>query len=367
MNKTNEKIFGNNIDYASDNLAEILLGRDSIVSDNNSINDYISGKTVLVTGGGGSVGSELCRRIMTHSPSKLIILDIYENNAYELLAELKHSYPDNIPEVIIASVRDMDRLENVFAKYIPNIVFHAAAHKHVPLMENNPGEAVKNNVFGALNTALCADKYNTEKFVMIFTDKAVRPSNIMGATKKICEMLIQYMKQISRTGFIAVRFGNVLGSNGSVLPLFEQQIKAGGPVTVTDKRVTRFFMTIPEAAQLVLYAASCGESGNIFTLDMGNPVKIYDMAVNLIRLFGYVPHKDIKIELCGLRSGEKLYEENLMDEKGLQKTGHSKIFITNTVTVDKKVFESTLESLRAAVDTGDDNIIRAAVSKAVSN
>ena len=308
---------------------EDILGRDPIVLDNKNIGEIIKDKPILVTGGGGSIGSELCRQIVKYKPSKLIILDIYENNLYNIEIELK-SNPDNsdveiVP--IIGSVRDKKRLENVFEKYRPYLVFHAAAHKHVPLMEGSPLEAIKNNIFGTYNTANCADKYNVKKFILISTDKAVNPTNIMGASKRMCEMIVQAKNKISKTDYAAVRFGNVLGSNGSVVPLFKKQIATGGPVTVTHKEITRFFMTIPEAVGLVLQAMSYAKGGEIFVLDMGEPVKIYDLAVSLIKLSGLEPNVDIPIKITGLRPGEKLYEELLMKEEGLKATEHNKIFI----------------------------------------
>lgn len=344
---------------------EDLLAREPIKLNNTEIDEYIKNRTILVTGGGGSIGSELCRQIMRFNPKKLVILDIYENNAYDLQMELNRKYPENKPDVVIASVRDMGRLEDLFEEYKPYIVFHAAAHKHVPLMEDSPGEAIKNNVFGTLNVAKCADKYGAKKFVMISTDKAVNPTNVMGATKRICEMIVQNMQLYSKTEFVAVRFGNVLGSNGSVIPLFKRQIENGGPVTVTDKNITRFFMTIPEAAQLVLQAASYAKGGEIFVLDMGEPVKIYDLAKNLIRLSGYTPDVDIKIEFCGLRPGEKLYEELLMNEEGLTNTEHSKIFIGKPLDVDPEKLKITLDELEKAAYSDDNEAIKDAVAKAV--
>ena len=362
-----DQIIDQNNVYSSVRNVEIedLLAREPIKLDNTEIGNYITGKVILVTGGGGSIGSELCRQIMRFNPAKLVILDIYENNAYELQMELNRKYPNNKPDVVIASVRDMDRLESIFEEYRPYIVFHAAAHKHVPLMEDSPGEAIKNNVFGTLNVAKCADKYGVKKFVMISTDKAVNPTNVMGATKRICEMIVQCMQKISKTEFVAVRFGNVLGSNGSVIPLFKRQIENGGPVTVTHKDITRFFMTIPEAAQLVLQAASYAKGGEIFVLDMGEPVKIYDLARNLIRLSGYRPDIDIKIEFCGLRPGEKLYEELLMDEEGLTETSHNKIFIGKPIDIDMERLKLMLKKLEI-VETSDDNeSIKDAVAEVV--
>ena len=299
-----------------------LLGREAVKLDYSGIADYLQEKIVLVTGGGGSIGSELCRQIVRFNPKQLIIFDIYENNAYEIQMELKRNYPELNLVTLIGSVRDKARLEHVFNKYRPNVVFHAAAHKHVPLMEDSPCEAIKNNVAGTLNVAEVSSKYKVERFVLISTDKAVNPTNVMGASKRLCEMIIQAINKESNTDFVAVRFGNVLGSNGSVVPLFKKQIAKGGPVTLTHKKITRFFMTIPEAAQLVLQAGVYAKGGEIFVLDMGEPVKIYDLAENLIKLSGFEPNKDIKIEVTGLRPGEKLYEELLMDEEGLKNTAH---------------------------------------------
>ncbi len=344
---------------------EDLLAREPIKLANDEICNYIKNKVVMVTGGGGSIGSELCRQIMKFSPKKLIVLDIYENNAYELQMELNRKYPDNMPIVIIASVRDEARLEKIFSTYRPEIVFHAAAHKHVPLMEVSPSEAIKNNVFGTLNVAKCADKFGVHRFVLISTDKAVNPTNIMGATKRICEMIVQCMQQNSKTEFAMVRFGNVLGSNGSVIPLFKKQIELGGPITVTDKRITRFFMTIPEAAQLVLQAAAYAKGGEIFVLDMGEPVRIYDLAKNLIKLSGYQPNVDIKIEFCGLRPGEKLYEELLMDEEGLTNTSHQKIFIGKPIDIDAKHLEQMLNKLHKASDSDDGEYIKDVIEQVV--
>ena len=308
---------------------EDLLGREPITLVNENIGELIKGKSILVTGGGGSIGSELCRQIAKFNPSRLIIFDIYENNLYNIEMELKQNHYDEKFEIVamVGSVRDKKRLEQVFKKYNPYLVFHAAAHKHVPLMEVSPLEAIKNNVFGTYNVANYADKYSVKRFILISTDKAVNPTNIMGATKRMCEMIIQAFNQKSKTEFAAVRFGNVLGSNGSVLPLFKKQIANGGPVTVTHRDITRFFMTIPEAVSLVLQAMSYAKGGEIFVLDMGEPVKIYDLAVSLIKLSGLEPNVDIPIEITGLRPGEKLYEELLMSEEGLQTTAHNKIFI----------------------------------------
>ena len=282
-----------------------LLGRDEVNLDKEGISEYIEGKTILVTGGGGSIGSELCRQIANYNPKLLLILDIYENNAYDLQNELTMKMPYLNKKVIIASVRDKGRLSQIFNSYKPDIVFHAAAHKHVPLMEDNPTEAIKNNVIGTLNVAKCASKYNAKKFVLISTDKAVNPTNVMGATKRLCEMIIQAIDKESKTEYVAVRFGNVLGSNGSVIPLFQRQIKEGGPVTLTHMNITRYFMLIPEAAQLVMQAGAYAKGGEIFVLDMGEPVRIYDLAKNLIRLSGLKLNKDIEIKVTGLRPGEK--------------------------------------------------------------
>lgn len=294
-----------------------LLGRDPIEVDIESIMGYVKDKVIMVTGGGGSIGSELCRQLVSHKPKQLIIFDIYENNAYDIQQELKINYPDANVVTLIGSIRNVSRLESVFAQYKPDIVYHAAAHKHVPLMEVSPDEAVKNNVVGTWNVARMADKYGVKKFVMISTDKAVNPTNVMGATKRICEMIVQTYNEISKTDFVAVRFGNVLGSNGSVIPLFKRQIEAGGPVTVTDPNIIRYFMTIPEAVSLVLQAGAYAKGGEIFILDMGEPVKIDDLAKNLIRLSGYTLGVNMEIKYTGLRPGEKLYEELLMKEEGL--------------------------------------------------
>jgi FlaA1/EpsC-like NDP-sugar epimerase len=332
---------------------EDLLGRKAVELDMKGISSYIQNKTVLVTGGGGSIGSELCRQIAKFDPERLIILDIYENNAYDIQNELRYKYPKLDLKVLIASVRDKARLESIFEKYSPNIVFHAAAHKHVPLMEESPMEAIKNNVFGTYNVTDCAHRFNVERFVMISTDKAVNPTNVMGATKRMCEMIIQSMDKVSETHFVAVRFGNVLGSNGSVIPLFKNQIAHGGPVTLTNKYITRYFMTIPEAAQLVLQSGAYAEGGEIFVLDMGQPVKIYDLACDLIKLSGFEPNKDIKIEITGLRAGEKLYEELLMSEEGLSNTKHEKIFIGKPVFSDLGVMVERMKELEKIIEEDD--------------
>lgn len=324
---------------------EDLLGREPIQINIDEVLGYVSGKVVLVTGGGGSIGSELCRQIAGHNPKQLIIVDIYENNAYEIQQELIRKHPELDLVVLIASVRNTKRINSIFEKYRPNIVYHAAAHKHVPLMENSPNEAIKNNVMGTYKTAMAADKYGVEKFVLISTDKAVNPTNIMGASKRICEMIVQMMNQQSTTNFVAVRFGNVLGSNGSVIPLFKQQIAEGGPVTVTDPNIIRYFMTIPEAVSLVLQAGAYAKGGEIFVLDMGEPVKILDLATNLIKLSGYRPGEDIEIKFTGLRPGEKMYEELLMKEEGLKKTANKMIFIGKPIEFDAEQLRCQLEKL----------------------
>ena len=323
-----------------------LLGRDEIRVNLDEIMRYIKCKTVMITGGGGSIGSELCRQIASANPKRLIIFDIYENNAYDIQQELKRTYPDLDLITLIGSVRNTNRVNWILDHYKPDILFHAAAHKHVPLMEDSPNEAIKNNVMGTYKLAKAAMAVGVGKFVLISTDKAVNPTNIMGASKRLCEMVIQMMSRESETTiFAAVRFGNVLGSNGSVIPLFRKQIQEGGPVTVTDERIIRYFMTIPEAVSLVLQAGCYAKGGEIFVLDMGKPVKILDMAENMIKLSGYKPYDDIKIEITGLRPGEKLYEELLMDEEGLQKTKNELIYIGKPIEMDDCVFESQLEQL----------------------
>ncbi len=325
---------------------EDLLGRDPVKVNQAGIGTFLGGKTVLVTGGGGSIGSELCRQIVKYDPARLIIFDIYENNAYEIQMELERHYPELQIITLIGSVRDYDRLAKMFKDYTPQIIYHAAAHKHVPLMEDSPNEAIKNNCLGTFNMAKLADLYKAENFTLISTDKAVRPTNVMGATKRICEMIIQsYAKKSEHTRYAAVRFGNVLGSNGSVIPLFLKQIEEGGPVTVTHKEITRFFMTIPEAVSLVLQASLFAKGGEIFVLDMGKPVKIYELAENLIRMKGYKPNQDILIEISGLRPGEKLYEELLMDEEGLTKTANEKIFVGHPIAMDEEHFFEQLDFL----------------------
>lgn len=326
-----------------------LLGRDAIKVNLDEIYNYISGKVVMVTGGGGSIGSELCRQIAMSAPKQLIIFDIYENNAYDIQIELKKKYPYLNLEVLIGSVRNTARLDYVLSTYKPDIVFHAAAHKHVPLMEDSPNEAIKNNVFGTYKMAQASVKYGVKKFVLISTDKAVNPTNIMGASKRLCEMVVQMMNRKSEnTEFVAVRFGNVLGSNGSVVPLFSKQIEEGGPVTVTHPEITRFFMTIPEAVSLVLQAGYYAKGGEIYVLDMGQPVKIVDMARKLIRLMGFEPDVDIKIEYTGLRPGEKLYEELLMAEEGLQETENKLIHIGKPIEMDDELFLEQLKRLEIA-------------------
>lgn len=333
---------------------EDLLGRDPIKVNQEGISSFIKDKTVMVTGGGGSIGSELCRQIIKYNPKKLLILDIYENNAYEIQMELERHYPEADISTLIGSIRDYDRMEAIFSKYRPDIVYHAAAHKHVPLMEKSPNEAIKNNCMGTLNVVKLSDKYKVDNFVLISTDKAVRPTNIMGATKRICEMIVQtYARKSEHTRFAAVRFGNVLGSNGSVIPLFLKQIEEGGPVTVTHKEITRFFMTIPEAVSLVLQASLFAKGGEIFVLDMGKPVRIYELAENLIRLRGFKPNVDIKIDVIGLRPGEKLYEEILMDEEGLDKTDNKMIYIGKPLKIDEEKFLDKLDNLiKASFENG---------------
>ena len=335
-----------NVSKLRDVEVEDLLGRDPIKVDIDSILGYVRGKVVLVTGGGGSIGSELCRQIAGHKPKQLIIVDIYENNAYDVQQELLYKYPELDLVVLIASVRNTNRMNSIFEEYRPDIVYHAAAHKHVPLMETSPNEAIKNNVFGTWKTAQAAAFYGTKKFVMISTDKAVNPTNIMGASKRICEMIIQTFNRHYETEFVAVRFGNVLGSNGSVIPLFKRQIEQGGPVTVTHPEIIRYFMTIPEAVSLVLQAGAYAKGGEIFVLDMGEPVKILDLAKNLIRLSGYKVDEDIKIEFTGLRPGEKLYEELLMDEEGLQDTANKMIHIGKPIELDEEQFFAQLKRMK---------------------
>lgn len=335
---------------------EDLLGRDQIEINTEEIMGYVNNKVVLVTGGGGSIGSELCRQIAKHGPKQLLLIDIYENNAYDIQQELCRKYPMLDLKVLITSVRNSKKIDKLFEQYHPDIVYHAAAHKHVPLMEDSPNEAVKNNVFGTFHVAKAADKYGAKKFILISTDKAVNPTNIMGATKRICEMIVQTFGQRSKTEFVAVRFGNVLGSNGSVIPLFKKQIEEGGPVTVTHPDIIRYFMTIPEAVSLVLQAGAYARGGEIFVLDMGEPVKILDLATNLIKFSGYTPDVDIKIEFTGLRPGEKLYEELLMDEEGMKTTPNKLIKIGKPINIDEKKLMSSLKILYDAAYSETDNM-----------
>ena len=333
-----------------------LLGRDPIKVNLEEIFDYISHKVVLVSGGGGSIGSELCRQIASAKPKRLIIFEIYENNAYDIQMELQRTYPDLDLKVLIGSVRNTNRVNTVMETYKPDLVFHAAAHKHVPLMEDSPNEAIKNNVFGTYKMAKAAAAYGVKRFVLISTDKAVNPTNIMGASKRLCEMVVQMMNRESSTEFVAVRFGNVLGSNGSVIPLFKKQIEAGGPVTVTHPDIIRYFMTIPEAVSLVLQAGYYARGGEIFILDMGEPVKIDTMARNLILLSGYEPDVDIKVVYTGLRPGEKLYEELLMKEEGLQDTENKLIHIGKPIEMDDELFKQQLARLDAACKEETDHM-----------
>lgn len=343
-----------NITKFRDVQIEDLLGREPIKMNLDDMNGIIKNKIIMVTGGGGSIGSELCRQIVKYEPKQLVLIDIYENNAYDIQQEIKRHFPEIDLKVLIASVRDEHKMDKIFEQYKPEIVFHAAAHKHVPLMEDSPCEAIKNNVFGTQNVVNLSDKYNVKKFVLISTDKAVNPTNIMGATKRCCEMIVQTKNKTSKTEFVAVRFGNVLGSNGSVVPLFKKQIEEGGPVTVTHEEVTRFFMTIPEAVSLVLQASAMAKGGEIFVLDMGEPVKIIDLARNLIKLSGFEPNVDIKIEVTGLRPGEKLYEEVLMDEEGLQKTSNNQIRIGRPIKIDEAEFKKELNILKRVADNDQD-------------
>lgn len=345
---------------------EDLLGRDPISVNMNQIASYVENRTVMVTGGGGSIGSELCRQVAARHPRKLIIVDIYENNAYDIQMELRNAHPELKLDVRIASIRDGEKIDALFNELRPEVVYHAAAHKHVPLMEDSPNEAIKNNVFGTLNVVRAADKYHVKRFVQISTDKAVNPTNIMGASKRMCEMIIQAFSRHSHTVFTAVRFGNVLGSNGSVIPLFKKQIAHGGPVTVTDKNIIRYFMTIPEAVSLVMQAGIFAKGGEIFVLDMGEPVKIDDLARNLIKLSGFTPDVDIPIIYTGLRPGEKLYEELLMDEEGLQKTENGSIFIGHPLDFDEEVYFEKLHHLRGTIDDMHQDAIRDEVQKIVS-
>ena len=344
------------IDNLRDVEIEDLLGRDEVTLDNKNIEELIKNQVVLVTGAGGSIGSELCRQIIKYKPKTLVMLDIYENNLYDIQMEfLRNNIKSKIVPVI-ASIRDKKRLEEIFEKYKPSLVFHAAAHKHVPLMEDSPIEAIKNNIFGTYNVVNVCDQYEVKRFVQISTDKAVNPTNIMGATKRVCEMIVQAKNKVSNTEYVAVRFGNVLGSNGSVVPLFKKQIEEGGPITVTHKEITRFFMTIPEAASLVLQAITYANCGEIFVLDMGEPVKIYDLAKSLIKLSGLVPGEDIEIKITGLRPGEKLYEELLLSEEGLEKTEHNKIFVAQPMDITISEVEEKLEDFEDVVKRGENDI-----------
>lgn len=345
---------------------EDLLGREPIETNLDDVMGYVSGKVVMITGGGGSIGSELCRQIVKYNPKQLVIIDIYENNAYEIQMELKRKYPNLNLVVLIASVRNTKRMNLIFQTYHPEIIYHAAAHKHVPLMESSPNEAIKNNVYGTWKIVRAADRYGVKRFIQISTDKAVNPTNIMGASKRLCEMIIQAYNNRSKTEFVAVRFGNVLGSNGSVIPLFKKQIAEGGPVTVTHPDIIRYFMTIPEAVALVLQAGAYARGGEIFVLDMGSPVKIDDMARNLIRLSGYTPDRDIQIKYTGLRPGEKLFEELLMDEEGLRETANKRIFIGQPIQFDENDFFEKLEAVcEEATDESDS--IRELVQEIVPN
>jgi FlaA1/EpsC-like NDP-sugar epimerase len=344
---------------------EDLLGREEIKVDLHEITSYVTNKVILVTGGGGSIGSELCRQIASFNPKKLIILDIYENNAYDIQNELIRKYKSINLKVVIGSIRDKDRINELMDNERPEVVFHAAAHKHVPLMEASPKEAIKNNVFGTLNLAQAANHYGVTKFVMISTDKAVNPTNIMGASKRMCEMIIQSINSTSQTDFVAVRFGNVLGSNGSVIPLFKRQIAEGGPVTVTHKDVIRYFMTIPEAVELVIQAGAMANGGEIFVLDMGEPVRILDLARDLIRLSGFDPDIDMPIKITGLRPGEKLFEELLLDEEDISATKHNKIFIGKPTFTDYKLLLRSLEEANKIIKNGTDEDIKEYVKSIV--
>ena len=347
---------------------EDLLGREQVRVDLTDICGYVGGRVVLVTGGGGSIGSELCRQLAAHNPKMLIIFDIYENNAYDIQQELRAAHPELELIVLIGSVRDKQRVRDIFSKYRPELVFHAAAHKHVPLMETSPNEAVKNNVFGTLNVALAADEFGARRMLLISTDKAVRPTNVMGASKRICEMIVQNINNHSKTEYVAVRFGNVLGSNGSVIPLFKKQIEKGGPVTVTHRDIIRYFMTIPEAVALVLQAGAYAKGGEIFVLDMGKPVRIDDLARNMIRLSGFEPERDIQIVYTGLRPGEKLYEELLLDEEGIKKTDNALIYIAKPIVFDEEAFAEGMKRLREACNaenTGNEADIRVIVKSIV--
>ncbi len=356
-----------NISAIRDVSLEDLLGREEIKVDLSEISNYLTNKVVMVTGGGGSIGSELCRQVANFKPKKLIILDIYENNAYDIQNELLRKHKDLNLKTLIASIRDKERIMEIMEKEKPQVIFHAAAHKHVPLMEENPKEAIKNNVFGTLNVVQAADKYEVDRFILISTDKAVNPTNVMGASKRICEMIIQSINSISKTEFVAVRFGNVLGSNGSVIPLFKKQIAEGGPVTVTHEEVIRYFMTIPEAVQLVIQAGAMAKGGEVFILDMGEPVKILNLAEDLIRLSGYEPYVDIPIEIIGLRPGEKLYEELLLDEEGITATKHDKIFIGKPTFTDYKLLLKSLDEIDRIIKNGTDEELKEYLKTIVPN
>jgi len=351
---------GNLMSNIRDVVAEDLLGREAVEFNNQEVYDFLSHKVVMVTGGGGSIGSELCRQIAMHHPQKLVLVDIYENNAYDLQQELKLKHGANLNLCVeIASVRDAAKVDLLFRRYRPQVVFHAAAHKHVPLMEGCPEEAIKNNVFGTYNVANAAGTYGAEKFVLISTDKAVNPTNVMGASKRLCEMVVQSMQSYKNTTFVAVRFGNVLGSNGSVIPLFKRQLANGGPLTITDKRIIRYFMTIPEAAQLVMQAGAMAERCQVFVLDMGKPVKILDLAENLVRMAGLMPYVDVDIIETGLRPGEKLYEELLMNSDTLTATKYNKIFIEQQETISREEMDRNLDRLREELETeSPEKIIR---------
>ena len=345
---------------------EDLLGRDPVHLDDAAVKGLLQNRVVMVTGGGGSIGSELCRQIAIHRPKQLVVVDIYENNAYDIQQELKYQYGDRLDlQVEIASIRDAARIDQVFATYRPDVVFHAAAHKHVPLMEHSPQEAIRNNVFGTRNLVRSAEKYGVKKFIQISTDKAVNPTSVMGASKRLCEMILQSRKGQGSTTFAAVRFGNVLGSNGSVVPLFKRQIAAGGPVTITDKRIIRYFMLIPEAAQLVLMAGAMARQNELYVLDMGRPVKILDLAENLIRLSGLVPYKDIDIVETGLRPGEKLYEELLIASRDIEKTENEKIFVERQPAITPEELAEKLAVLTEALAENDPSVIRDAMHKVV--
>lgn len=356
----------NLISSAHDFNIDDLLGRESVSFDQKEIDQFLNNKIIMVTGGGGSIGSELCRQIAKSNPSKLVIIDYYENNAYDIQQELFYKYKDKLNLVVeIASVQDKDKLEQLFKRYKPQIVFHAAAHKHVPFMEDCPDEAIKNNIFGTYNTVHAANRWNVEKFVLISTDKAVNPTSIMGASKRMCEMIVQSLKHISKTEYVTVRFGNVLGSNGSVIPLFKRQIELGGPVTITDKRAYRYFMTIPEAAQLVLRAGSMKSRSEIYVLDMGQSVNILTLAENLIRLMGYIPYTEIPIHEIGIRPGEKLNEELIIQKEELMETDNHKIFIERQKDIDPEDIEQKIEQLKQALETNDTNVIRKTIANIV--